>query len=83
MKPSLWTVISEIATPGNTVIKFAMLVNNDVLSGVKLATNRNRPSNIKIATNNVISNIMPDVLKSAVNILLTLNNTSDSLLAYL
>jgi hypothetical protein len=57
------------------VITFAVLVNTVDLAGV-VAKNRYRLRKIKIATNNVVSNIMPDVLTSAVNILLTLNNIS-------
>jgi hypothetical protein len=59
------------------VIRFAVLVNTDDLSRV-VAKNRYRLRKIKIATNNVVSNIMPDVLTSAVNILLTLNNISSN-----
>jgi hypothetical protein len=75
LKPSLWTVISDIARLENIVITFAVLVNTVDLSGV-VAKNRYRLRKIKIATNNVVSNIMPDVLTSVVNILLTLNNIS-------
>jgi len=57
------------------VITFAVLVNTVDLAGV-VAKNRYRLRKIKIATNNVVSNIMPDVLTSAVNILLTLNSIS-------
>jgi hypothetical protein len=58
-------------------------INTVDLSGVKLAKNRYRPINIKMATNNVVRNITPDVLTSAVEILLTLNNMSYTLVAYL
>jgi hypothetical protein len=57
--------------------------NTDDLSGVKLAKTRYRPINIKMATNNIVRNITPDVLTSAVEILLTLNNMSYTLVAYL
>lgn len=83
LKPSLRTVISDIATLENMAIKFAVLLNTDDLSGVKLAKNRYRPINIKMATNNVVRNITPDVLTPVVETLLTLNNMSYTLVAYL
>jgi hypothetical protein len=65
------------------VIKFIVSINNVDLSGAKLAKYRYRPINIKMATNNVVRNITPDVLTSVVEILLTLNNMSYTLVAYL
>jgi predicted DNA-binding transcriptional regulator YafY len=82
LKPSLRTVIRDIATLENMAIKTVVLINTE-LSRVKLAKNRDRPINIKMATNNVVRNITPDVLTSVVEILLTLNTMSFTLVAYL